>query len=126
MPSGAKPCEPGCSCGRHRHSQDHRANISAAMLRHGLCSSRAYRSWQAMKQRCRNSNAPNYSRYGGRGITVCERWLVFENFYADMGLRPEGTTLDRIDPDGDYEPGNCQWATPHRQRVNQRRAKGTA
>lgn len=82
-----------------------------------------YNSWNAMKQRCLNPNASKYRDYGARGITVCDRWLTFENFYADMGVRPEGKTLDRIDNDGNYEPGNCRWATPAQQSQNQRPQK---
>lgn len=73
-----------------------------------------------MVQRCTNPNCRRFADWGGRGITVCERWESFENFLADMGERPEGMTLDRRDNDGDYEPGNCRWATPKEQRANQR------
>lgn len=73
-----------------------------------------------MKDRCSNPRHHAFSDYGGRGIRVCERWSVFENFLADMGERPVGTSLDRIDPNGDYEPPNCRWADKYEQRNNQR------
>jgi hypothetical protein len=91
-------------------------------LRHGHCrdygGSPTYISWQGMRSRCRNSAREKFSRYGGRGIEICDRWNDFANFLADMGERPAGTSLDRIDNDGNYEPGNCRWATPAEQRNN--------
>ncbi len=115
-------------------SPEVRAKISLAMRGnrncvgrgHGYGGTRTYISWKAISQRCNNPKNPNYSRYGGRGITVCERWGgsgrspkgAFANFLEDMGPRPEGKTLDRIDNDGNYEPGNCRWATAAEQRAN--------
>ena len=88
--------------------------------KHGLHGTPTYRSWRAMKSRCSNPNRHDRHIYLARGIKVCDRWLRFENFLADMGERPDGTSLDRIDNDGHYEPGNCRWATPKEQRANQR------
>lgn len=92
-----------------------------AVTKHGKHLSRTYVSWQHMKTRCSDPKHPSFHRYGGRGISVCERWLSFENFLADMGERPAGRTLDRVDNDRGYEPGNCRWATPKEQ-VNNRSA----
>ena len=87
---------------------------------HGLSHTRAYHCWRGMKVRCSNPRYDWYEYYGGRGIAVCERWLIFENFYADMGDPPPGMSLDRIDVDGNYEPGNCRWATAAEQVANRR------
>ncbi len=83
-------------------------------------SSPTYQSWYNMKRRCQDSNHKYYKYYGGRGIKVCERWRDFVNFLSDMGEKPEGLTLDRINNDGNYEPGNCRWATRKEQNQNQR------
>ena len=98
-----------CGCEKTRKS-----------ITHGKSNTPEIRTWQGMKQRCLNINNNRYKDYGGRGIKVCKRWLKFENFYKDMGERPKGTTLDRIDNNGNYEPSNCRWATPEQQYSNMR------
>jgi len=83
-----------------------------------------YSTWGALKSRCNNPNDKRYDYYGGRGITVCKRWLrSFENFLEDMGERPKDSTIDRIENDGGYEPDNCRWATREKQIRNSRQAK---
>ena len=110
------------SCGCDRH-----ANRVAQLTKHGHTGgekgrpSPTYQAWHAMRQRCTNPNTAQWLDYGGRGISVCDRWADFRNFLEDMGERPEGKTLDRWpDKNGNYEPGNCRWATPKEQTENQR------
>lgn len=95
------------------------ARVNYKRLAHPL----EYSSWNAMKQRCNNPKAPGYKDYGGRGVTYSKDWETFEGFYEGMGERPLGTTLDRIDTDGNYRPGNCRWSTKEEQQRNQRQHK---
>ena len=85
---------------------------------HGLSGLPIYRCWQAMHQRCSNPATPLYHRYGGRGISVCERWNSVHAFLEDLGHPPAGHSLGRIDNDGNYEPGNCRWETQEQQNEN--------
>jgi hypothetical protein len=89
-------------------------------FRHGGRKSSEYQSWCAMKARCENPKTSNFASYGGRGISVCERWKHFPCFLADMGSRPIGLSLDRINNNGNYEPSNCRWATSSQQSSNTR------
>jgi len=108
----------GCGCRQY-------ADLIIRQLRHGhsqrRTKSRAYTIWKHMKGRCLNENNDDFSYYGGRGISVCERWMVFENFHEDMGDPPLGKSIDRFpDKNGNYEKSNCRWATQGQQVENRR------
>lgn len=113
-PDGTRSC--GCL------SREKSAN---RFFKHGATrggkATREYTTWVCMIQRCTNPNFEHWADYGGRGITVCKRWRhSFADFFVDMGKRPTGTTIDRINNDGNYTKQNCRWATPKMQRANQR------
>lgn len=99
--------------------------LRAVCVKHGQASakgkSREYRIWRGMRQRCLNPLATNYARYGGLGVVVCNRWASFEAFFADMGECPANFSLDRINPRGNYDPGNCRWADAKTQANNKRK-----
>ena len=90
------------------------------VTKHGLARKPTHRSWEAMKDRCLNPQSTSYKYYGAMGVTFCKEWESFDAFLNDMGVRPEGTTLDRIDPHGNYEPSNCRWANSATQASNKR------
>lgn len=88
--------------------------------KHGMSNTPTYETYRAMRKRCESKNDIEYPNYGGRGITVCEGWETFDGFFADMGVRPKGETLDRLDTDGNYCKENCRWSTPKEQAMNRR------
>ena len=104
------------SCGCHRAEGARKRRKT-----HGATKTPEYATWRHILSRCNNPNTAYYDCYGGRGIAVCERWTTFENFRSDMGPKPsEKHSIDRIDPDGDYSPDNCRWASPEVQQGNRR------
>lgn len=125
----AKRLAQGDAARRRRRAADGRPILArgAAGITHGHNAGKkktpTLQTWASMRARCTNPKKSDYQYYGGRGITVCDRWQSFENFLADMGEKPPGTSLDRIDNSGNYEPSNCRWATRAEQMRNTRQTR---
>lgn len=111
----------------YKQIDSHKRNICEAIIKHGHSrkgrKTKTYVTWEHMLQRCNNSNDKDCKYYGGRGIKICERWNKFENFLEDMGERPEGLVIDRIDNNGNYEPDNCRWTDITTSNKNMRTVK---
>lgn len=105
-----------CGC---LHSEASRQRMTT----HGKTHTREHRIWKNMRNRCNNPNHPRYADWGGRGIKICDRWNVFQNFIDDMGKCPDGYTIERIDNNKGYEPNNCKWATMFEQTQNSRKSR---
>lgn len=114
-----------CKCGTTKKISGHHLKSGSTtkchkcrVKTHGMSYTDTFKIWTGILRRCKNPNFKAYPRYGGRGISICDRWLVFQNFLQDMGKRPYGLQIDRIDNDGNYEPGNCRWVTPRENNAN--------
>ena len=109
-------------CSKHYYRLVHNGTLTTKIHRHNLAKTKLYSVWSVMKQRCNNPNNINYDKYGGRGITVCDEWLHdFKAFHDYMGNKPTPQhSLDRIDNNGNYEPGNVRWASKSEQDINRR------
>lgn len=119
-----------CNCGKEKNI--HGSNLKSGdtkscgclykekVIKHGYSKTKTYKSWQCMIERCTNPKRKAYQDYGGRGIMVCTRWLKFENFLEDMGKRPEGCSIDRINNYKGYKKSNCKWSTRKEQQRNMR------